>query len=173
MSESWDDLPRLAREIEKTESRGEALLLVALWGERDGWQPQAQYPVANYRIDVAIPEAKIAVESDGHKWHSTNAAMESDHDRQNELVRLGWTPLRYSASRSFLTTGRCAVEALQEIKRRLKAPGDRRRPNPPTRYEDLSRVSLEESRAAAKAFMTSLAAVPPPGESPLVPRGRR
>lgn len=172
----WDDLGSLAYEIQKTESRPEALLLVALWGDRDGWTPRTQYEVAGRRIDVAIPEAKIAIEADGHEWHSTNEKMEDDLERQNILVEHGWTPLRYSAKRSFLTTGQCAVRALREIKKRIRAPGDVRRPNPPQR--DPGRGTPKEDRAATmaalQAFKDAMAASAPIDENGYLPRpGRR
>jgi very-short-patch-repair endonuclease len=50
------------------------------------------------RIDAAIPELKLAVEVDGFEFHSTPDAFQRDRSRQNALVALGWTVLRFTWS---------------------------------------------------------------------------
>lgn len=47
-------------------------------------------------LDLAIEEIKLAVEVDGWTVHSRSDAFGSDRERQNELVRAGWTVLRYT-----------------------------------------------------------------------------
>lgn len=112
----WDDLDRLAHELVKTQGRPEALLLVALWPERNGWSVRAQHEVLSYRLDLAIPEARLFVEIDGHEWHSSNSAMGSDHERQNQLVAAGWTPHRCSAARAFVSPGPVAMKIVARVK---------------------------------------------------------
>ena len=46
----------------------------------------------NRSIDIAIPEYKIAIESDGSYWHQNKW---EDQKRQEELEKLGWNFLRY------------------------------------------------------------------------------
>lgn len=48
------------------------------------------------RVDFAYPELKIAIEVDGYDKHSSVAAFQSDRTRQNDLVELGWTILRFT-----------------------------------------------------------------------------
>lgn len=48
------------------------------------------------RIDFAYPDLRLAIEVDGFEKHSTPAAFQSDLDRQNRLVELGWTVLRFT-----------------------------------------------------------------------------
>lgn len=48
------------------------------------------------RIDAAIPELKLAIEVDGFEHHSTPGAFQHDRTRQNDLVALGWTVLRFT-----------------------------------------------------------------------------
>jgi very-short-patch-repair endonuclease len=48
------------------------------------------------RIDAAIPNLKLAIEVDGYEHHSTPDAFQRDRTRQNELVTLGWTVLRFT-----------------------------------------------------------------------------
>lgn len=53
-----------------------------------------------YRIDIAIPELKIAIEVDGFLYHSGRESFDSDKRRQNDLVTAGWTVLRFTAIQS-------------------------------------------------------------------------
>ena len=49
-------------------------------------------------VDLAYPDARVAVEIDGFAWHSSPARKRRDEERQNRLVLAGWTVLRFSAS---------------------------------------------------------------------------
>jgi len=49
------------------------------------------------RVDLAFPEAKVAVEYDG-AWHATTAQLRKDRRRLNELVRAGWLVLHVTAA---------------------------------------------------------------------------
>jgi very-short-patch-repair endonuclease len=48
------------------------------------------------RIDAAYPERRIAIEVDGFEAHSSPDAFQRDRTRQNRLVALGWTVLRFT-----------------------------------------------------------------------------
>jgi very-short-patch-repair endonuclease len=48
------------------------------------------------RVDAAYPDRKIAIEVDGFRWHSSPDAFQRDRTRQNRLVALGWTVLRFT-----------------------------------------------------------------------------
>ena len=41
-------------------------------------------------VDFAYPGAKIAIEADGYRWHSSKMRWEHDLRRRNTLTRLGW-----------------------------------------------------------------------------------
>jgi very-short-patch-repair endonuclease len=176
---NWNDPDALAAEIRKTESRGEALLLVALWGERKGWTPRAQYEIGSYRADVEIPEAKVVLESDGFAFHSSNIDMERDHERQNAIQDAGWEVRRYSASKSFLTTGECAKSALKVINDRLKGkagavplPSDAhvKRTSP---SHVLTDVEMAKIRDGAELLLNALSKGSPGVTTPVPRRQRR
>ncbi|HET7489453.1 MAG TPA: DUF559 domain-containing protein [Acidimicrobiales bacterium] len=59
--------------------------------------PERQFPVERFRLDYAWPEAGLAVEVDGYQDHSGLDAFRRDRSRQNRLVLLGWTVLRFTA----------------------------------------------------------------------------
>jgi len=62
--------------------------------------PQHEVRVAGRfvaRVDLAFPAARIAVEYDGRSVHDWDDVFTRDRQRQNELVRAGWTVLRFTA----------------------------------------------------------------------------
>ena len=42
------------------------------------------------RVDFCYPEAKVIVEADSYRWHSSRRAWQRDMDRRNQLTSLGW-----------------------------------------------------------------------------------
>ena len=50
----------------------------------------------SYRLDLAYVAQRVFLEGDGFGVHSLREVFESDRVRQNELVRAGWLPLRYT-----------------------------------------------------------------------------
>ncbi len=48
------------------------------------------------RVDASLPELKLAIEVDGFEHHSSPGAFQHDRTRQNALVGLGWTVLRFT-----------------------------------------------------------------------------
>ncbi|MGH2725923.1 MAG: endonuclease domain-containing protein [Actinomycetota bacterium] len=58
--------------------------------------PVRQYEVRDVggklvaRVDFAYPEALIAIEADGHEFHSSRRDWQRERTRQNALIRLGW-----------------------------------------------------------------------------------
>jgi hypothetical protein len=48
------------------------------------------------RVDAAYPDRLVAIEADGYAWHSSPDAFQRDRERQNQLVQLGWTILRFT-----------------------------------------------------------------------------
>jgi very-short-patch-repair endonuclease len=50
------------------------------------------------RIDLAFVARRIAIEVDGFAYHSDRARFQRDRSRQNLLVGLGWTVLRFTWS---------------------------------------------------------------------------
>ena len=71
-------------------------LLVRLLREAGitGWK--TNYPVGGYKIDVAFPKQKAAIETDGWAFHSDPEAFHGDRQRQNKIALLGWQVLRFT-----------------------------------------------------------------------------
>ncbi|HVM09557.1 MAG TPA: type IV toxin-antitoxin system AbiEi family antitoxin domain-containing protein [Acidimicrobiales bacterium] len=59
-------------------------------------EAQFQHAVGPYRVDFAYPELLIAIEVDGYAVHASPTSLRRDLERQNYLVGLGWTVLRFT-----------------------------------------------------------------------------
>jgi very-short-patch-repair endonuclease len=63
-------------------------------------EPARQHEVVvhgeRFRIDIAYPELRIAIEGDGFGVHTEREQFERDHARQNLLVLDGWLILRFT-----------------------------------------------------------------------------
>jgi len=64
-------------------------------------EPTCQYEVRSGarlvgRIDFAYPAAGVAIEVDGYESHASLDVFRHDRSRQNELVAMGWTVLRFT-----------------------------------------------------------------------------
>lgn len=92
-------LQRLDPDLEPAESDLETLLLQIL-REHGLPAPVRQHPVVidgrSFRIDMAYPELRLAIESDGFTHHGDRSAFESDRERQNLLMLAGWSVLRFT-----------------------------------------------------------------------------
>jgi very-short-patch-repair endonuclease len=75
----------------------------------------------HYKIDIAHPDLKIAVEIDGES-HSGNR-KESDARKDAFLQSIGWSVLRFSNKAVIANSTQCAQEALSIIsKSRARIP---------------------------------------------------
>ncbi len=71
-------------------------LLVKLLREEGitGWR--TNYPIGGYKVDVAFPKQKVAIEVDGWAFHSEQEDFQNDRERQNTIALLGWKVLRFT-----------------------------------------------------------------------------
>lgn len=60
-------------------------------------RPEVEYPAPwnpELRLDFAFPEARVAVEVDGYRWHATRSKFEADRRRDRAAARHGWRIVR-------------------------------------------------------------------------------
>ena len=85
----------LVAAADRADSAAERLLVRIL---RDagitGWV--LGHPFGPWRIDLAFPRHKVAIEVDGWAWHVDADRFRNDRRKQNALVRAGWDPLRFT-----------------------------------------------------------------------------
>ena len=99
-------------------------------GVKRGWPALArQHQVVTgerrYRLDFAIPSEKIAIELDGHRWHSSPEQMASDRERQTALEALGWHFLRFTGQEVYRDVDHC-VARVRDLIANLNSGGCRR-----------------------------------------------
>ena len=74
-----------------------------------------QYSVSHgagqYRLDFALPRQQIGIELDGHRTHSSPAAIASDRKRQRYLESQGWYIIRFGGQEVFADVHECVKEA--------------------------------------------------------------
>jgi very-short-patch-repair endonuclease len=76
-------------------SEAERLLIKLLRDNNiTGWK--ANYPAGGYKVDVAFPDDRVAIETDGWAFHSSQEDFQVDRERQNKLILLGWRVLRFT-----------------------------------------------------------------------------
>ena len=80
---------------DRADSAAERLLVAILRGGGvTGWV--LGFPFGPWRVDLAFPAQKVAVEVDGWAWHVDPERFRNDRRKQNALVRDGWDPLRFT-----------------------------------------------------------------------------
>jgi len=85
-----------------------------------------QYNISNgkYRIDFAIPTKKIAIELDGHKYHTTKEQITHDYERERYLQRLGWSIIRFTGTEIHRNLYKCIDDLIAISGLRQTAIGD-------------------------------------------------
>lgn len=76
-----------------------------------------QYRVGPYRLDFALPRRMIAIELDGHRTHSSPAAIAADRRRQRELEGNGWYIIRFGGQEVFQDAEDCVRQAAVLVRR--------------------------------------------------------
>ncbi len=71
-----------------------------------------------YVPDMLFKSERLIVEIDGRQFHSDRAAFEADRRREDELVKAGWTVLRFTWA--MLEDPDWVVETLQSVRARLR-----------------------------------------------------
>jgi very-short-patch-repair endonuclease/predicted transcriptional regulator of viral defense system len=110
-------------DLRPTESDLE-LLLWELIERSDLPMPHRQVEIlangARYRLDLAYPTRRIAIEGDGFGVHTERGAFERDRVRQNDLLLDGWLVLRF--------TWEQIVNSPEWVVRTIRRALDERRP---------------------------------------------
>ncbi len=85
----------LTAAADRADSAAERLLIAILRSAGvSGWRQGV--PFGPWTIDVAFPDAKLAVEVDGWAWHTEVERFRADRYKGNALTRAGWTLLRFT-----------------------------------------------------------------------------
>lgn len=66
-----------------------------------------------FKLDIAIPHLKVAVECDGHEFHSSKESRGRDAKRDRELQAAGWMVLRFTGTEITADARKCAEGIFQ------------------------------------------------------------
>lgn len=112
--------PRLESEIE--------YLFWDAWQAWDAWDVRLtpSLPVhgadgKNYRLDFACEDLRVAIELDGHKYHSGPDVFVRDRARQRALTAVGWTFIRYAGREIMNSPSDCARDTYAFLRSMRKA----------------------------------------------------
>lgn len=85
----------IAAAADRADSAAERLLVRILRAAGvAGWV--LGHPFGPFRLDLAFPAARLAVEVDGWAWHVDAERFRADRRKGNALVRAGWVLLRFT-----------------------------------------------------------------------------
>jgi very-short-patch-repair endonuclease len=102
-------LPRAAREAAATcESALQRLLFARAWAR--GLRLVCQYPVLNFRLDFAVPSARVAAEVVG--WLGPRPDRTARWEREQDLGSESWRVLYFSGEQVHREAERC-VERIE------------------------------------------------------------
>jgi very-short-patch-repair endonuclease len=72
--------------------------VLAIWPTRVRAEYRNAIPNRHFRVDIAFPDIKLAIEVDGWQFHGKHKSdFIKDRARQNLYVMHGWRVLRYTA----------------------------------------------------------------------------
>lgn len=112
-----DDEAQLRRDLvaklAKCESPIEREFLEAVHSYVPKIEPQVW--VGSYRVDFALPEAKVAIELDGHDFHSSRQQRTNDAKRERQIERDGWRVFRFTGTEIHADVKECALEFYREM----------------------------------------------------------
>lgn len=76
-----------------------------------------QYPIGPYRADLAVPEARLAIEADGAAYHQDKAR---DKKRDEYFASQGWRVVRFTGSQIYRDPEACGEEVRRLVEERVR-----------------------------------------------------
>lgn len=82
-----------------------------------GYHLVQQWKVGAYRLDIVAVCGKktVAIECDGERWHSSEAKIREDMERQTILERLGWRFIRIRGSEYYSNPDEAISRVINEL----------------------------------------------------------
>ncbi|MCP4083202.1 MAG: DUF559 domain-containing protein [Planctomycetaceae bacterium] len=77
-----------------------------------------QVKVGRYRLDFALEAQtfKLAIEIDGHDYHSSKEQRAADYQRDRSLQMRGWRVVRFSGSEVVRDAAHCVLEVIRVVR---------------------------------------------------------
>lgn len=117
-----------------------------------GYHFEQQWNVGAYRIDIVVicGQKMIALECDGEQYHSSDAQIRNDLERQTILERLGWHFIRIRGSEYYKNPEKTMQRVVEELKGYGIEPEDYKTLNSHTTHFEL----LERVKIAAQKYLS-------------------
>ncbi len=74
-------------------------------------------PLGDWKIDIAFPDAQLAVEVDSWAWHTDPVRFARDREKGNAIVAAGWRLLRFTWRDVTQHVDRCVALIRAELAR--------------------------------------------------------
>ena len=74
-----------------------------------------QYVLGRHRADFAIPDKKIAIEVDGHAFHSSAEQRRKDAKKQRAFQKKGWCLVRFTGHEVYHAPEMCITDTKRII----------------------------------------------------------
>lgn len=111
------------KRFERLGSRCESPIEKAFWSagyfelSKHG-QLTPQVKVGPYRLDFALETTtfKLAIEIDGHDYHSTKEQKAADYKRDRYFQSCGWNVVRFSGSEVYKNASQCVLETIAIVR---------------------------------------------------------
>lgn len=78
-------------------------------------QLRPQVEVGPHRVDLAMPEKKVAIELDGHQFHKPRTQRANDAKRQRFLQKEGWLVIRFTGTEINRDVDGCIEDAIKIV----------------------------------------------------------
>lgn len=116
-----------------------------------GYHLVQQWKVGAYRLDMVAVcgKKRVAIECDGERWHSGEAKIREDMERQTILERLGWRFIRIRGSEYYRDAEQTMQRVIQELTDFEIMPEETQEFAPRTRDTEL----LQRVKTRAHALM--------------------
>lgn len=141
------------RKMQQIEQRAESPFeeAVAKYLAARGYHLVQQWKVGAYRLDMVVVCGKkmVAIECDGERWHSGEAKIREDMERQTILERLGWRFIRIRGSEYYRDAQQTMQRVMQELTDFEIMPEETQEFAPRTRDTEL----LQRVKTRAHALM--------------------
>lgn len=122
-----EDAQRIASEriqsIQEVKQKGSPIerIFFEAWCEAyPGILLKRQHPIGKYFVDFAHVESQIAIELDGHAFHSSRKDRTRDAQRERWIQSQGWRVERFTGSEVFADVQTCVEQVMEIIRRSQK-----------------------------------------------------
>ncbi|SFX75130.1 Very-short-patch-repair endonuclease [Thermoactinomyces sp. DSM 45891] len=88
--------------------------------KKEGYKVKAEYETCGYQVDLVIKKYRIAIETDGAAYHSSDYQKKLDRKKTAVLRKHGWTVIRFTGKQVNSNVHACVEQINQKSGIHLK-----------------------------------------------------